>query len=185
MGIRMAKSSDINLLKAKTMLTPQWVAIEGQLRTASVILLIVLVVSGLFFGIGYAILRSQLAAVSAQKQTLMTAIGGQLRKEGLFASLKDRIAITGRILEQQRSWLGVLDLIDRITASGTRTSFSVGENDEVNLSITNKTLEDTFRVVERVLTEVADKTIANPILESVQYQKDGVVKVSLTFTPIF
>ncbi|MDP1722700.1 MAG: hypothetical protein Q8L37_05820 [Candidatus Gottesmanbacteria bacterium] len=181
----MAKSSDINLLKAKTMLTPQWVAIDGQLRTISIVLLIVLVLSGLFFGIGYAILRSQFAAMSAQKQTLMTAIGGQLRKEGLFASLKDRIAITGRILEGQRSWLGVLDLIDRITASGTRTSFSVGENDEVNLSITNKTLEDTFRVVERVLTEVARKTIANPILESVQYQKDGVVKVSLIFTPIF
>lgn len=183
--ILMPKSSDINLLKAKTMLTPQWVAIEGQLRTVSVVLLIVLVLSGLFFGLGYAILRSQFTTVSAQKQTLMTAIGGQLRKEGLFASLKDRIAITGRILEAQRSWLGVLDLIDRITASGTRTSFSVGKNDEVNLSITNKTLEDTFRVVERVLTEVADKTIANPILESVQYQKDGVVKVSLTFTPIF
>lgn len=181
----MAKVSGINLLKAKTMLTPQWVAIEGQLRTASVVLLIALFLSGLFFGVGYGILRRQFTILTDRKQTLMTAIAGQLQKEGLFASLKDRITIAGRILETQRSWLGVLDLIDRITASQTRTSFTVGENDEVTLSITNKTLEDTFRVVERVLTEVADKTIANPILESVQYQKDGVVKVTLTFKPIF
>lgn len=181
----MPKVTDINLLKAKTMLTPQWVAIEGQLRTASVVLLLVLFLSGLFFGVGYFIMRRQRDIALSQKQTLMTAIGGQLRKEGLFASLQDRVAIAGRILDTQRSWLGVLDLIERITASQTRTSFSVGENDEVTLSITNNTLEDTLRVVERVLMEAADKTIANPILESVQYQKDGIVKVSLTFTPIF
>lgn len=181
----MSKVSGINLLKAKTMLTPQWVAIEGQLKTASVVLLLVLFLSGVFFGVGYFIMRRQLDLALSQKQTLTTAIAGQLQKEGLLGSLKDRIAIAGRIIETQRSWLGVLDLIDRITASQTRTSFSVGENDEVTLSITNNTLEDTLRVVERVLMEVADKTIANPILESVQYQKDGIVKVSLTFTPIF
>lgn len=180
----MAKA-DINLLKAKTMLTPQMVAMEGQLRTASLGLLFVLLLAGMFFGVGYVILRRQQTAVSLQKQSLMTAIGGQLRKEGFYASLKDRLAIVGKILEGQRSWLGVLDLIDRVTASGNRTSFTVNEQDEVSLTITNDTLEETFGVVERILAEVADKTMANPILESVQYQKDGMVRVSLTFTPIF
>lgn len=179
------KSSDINLLKAKTMLTPQLVAIEGQLRTASLVLLIALFSTGIFFGVGYVILRRQYTTVSVQKQSLMTAIAGQLRKEGFYISLKDRLVIIGRILEGQRSWLGVLDLIDRVIGTGARTSFTVNERDEVSLSITNNTLEETFGVVERILIEVASKTIANPILESVQYQKGGVVQVSLTFTPIF
>ena len=39
--------------------------------------------------------------------------------------------------------------------------------------------------VDRILKEVSAKTIANPILESVQYKKDGTVSVSLTFIPIF
>ncbi len=181
----MSKSSDINLLKAKTMLTPQLIAMEGQLRTASLVLLLVLLLTGVFFGVGYVILRRQHDTVSVQKQSLMTAIGGELRKEGFYTSLKDRLAIVGKILEGQRSWLGVLDLIDRVTATGSRTSFTVSEKDEVSLTITNNTLEDTFDVVGRLLAEVADKTIANPILESVQYQKDGSVRVSLTFTPIF
>lgn len=179
------KSSDINLLKAKTMLTPQLVAMEGQLRTASLVILLALFSTSLFFGVGYVILRRQHNAVSTHKQSLMAVIGGELRKEGLYTSLKDRLAITGRILEGERSWLGVLDLIDRITASGSRTSFTVNENDEVSLVITNDTLEDTFGVVDRMLAEVAAKTMANPILESVQYQKDGTVRVSLAFTPIF
>lgn len=179
------KSSDINLLKAKTMLTPQLVAMEGQLRTASLVILFILLLTGIFFGVGYVILRRQHVVVSAQKQSLITAIGANLHKEGFYISLKDRIAIVGRIVENQRSWLGVLDLIDRMTASVSRTSFTVNENDEVSLSITNDTLEDTFGVVDRMLAEVAAKTMANPILESVQYQKDGTVRVSLTFTPIF
>ncbi len=160
-------------------------AIEGQLRTVSVVLLVTLLLTGLFFGVGYVILRRQYTIVLTQKQTLMTAIGGQLRKEGLYMSLKDRIAITGRVIDGQRSWLGVLDLIDRVTASGKRTSFSVTENDPVSLTMTSGTLEDTFRVVERILAEVSNKTIANPILESVQYQKDGTVNLSVTFAPIF
>lgn len=177
--------SEINLLKAKTLLTPQLVAMEGQLRTASLFLLILLLGTGMFFGVGYMILRRQLDTISVQKQTLMAAIGRDLPKEGFYATLKDRLVIVGRILEGQRMWLGVLDLIDRVTASGARTSFAVNENDEVSLVITNDTLEDTFGVVDRILAEVAAKAIANPMLDSVQYQKDGTVRVSLTFTPIF
>lgn len=181
----MPKVSGINLLKAKTILPPQLSAIEGQLRTASIAILIGLFVSGLFFGVGYFILRRAYVSVTVANQDLKTQIGSELRKEGLFAALKERIGISGRVLEGQRSWLGVLDLIDRVTASGTRTAFTVNEHDEVNVNITSSTLEDTFRVIERILSEVADKTIANPILDSVQYQKDGMVKVSVTFTPIF
>ncbi len=181
----MTKSSDINLLKAKTMLTPQLLAMEGQLRTASLLLLVILLAVGIFFGVGYVVLRRGHDRLLTQKQALMTAIGGELAKEGFYTSLKDRLAIAGKILEGQRSWLGVLDLIDRVTATGARTSFTVNEKDEVSVTITNDTLEDTFGLVGRVLAEAAAKTIANPVLDAVQYQKDGTVRVSLTFTPIF
>lgn len=181
----MTKSSEINLLKAKTMLTPWMIAIEGQLRTTSLVILLALFCASLFFGAGYFILRRQINIVSTQKQSLITAIGKELQKEGLYTSFKDRLVIIGHIIDQQHSWLGVLDLIDRVTATGARTSFAVNENDEVSLSITNNTLEETFGVVDRILKEVTAKTIANPILESVQYKKDGSVSVSLTFIPIF
>lgn len=181
----MPNSSDINLIKAKTVLTPQLMAIEGQLLTASLVVLLLLFSTSMFFGVGYVILKRQLTMVSARKQSFMTAIGQQLRKEGMYISLKDRLAIVSRIIEQQRSWLGVLDLVDRVTASGFGTSFTVNENDEVSLEIMSDTLEDAFGVVDRVFTEVASKTIANPILQSVQYNKEGSVRLSLTFTPIF
>lgn len=179
------KSSDINLLKAKTILSPQLIAMEGQLRSASLVLLFALFLSGMVSGIGYVIIRRQHNRLVVQQQSLMTAIGTQIRKEGFYVSLKDRLAIIGNILKGQRSWLGVLDLIDRVTEARAKTSFTVNEGDQVSLTITNATLEDTFTMVERILLEVADKTIANPILESIQYQKDGTVRVSLTFTPIF
>lgn len=179
------KSSDINLLKAKTMLTPQLVAIEGQLRIISVVLLVLVLCAGLFFGVGYVIFRRSLESLSGRKTALIAAVGKELQKEGLYASLKDRLAITGRIIEKQRSWLKVVDLVDRVTLSGPRTSFAVGENNEVNLSITSNSLEDAFDVVDRVIAEVEGKNMINPVLQSVQYGKDGSVRISLTFTPIF
>ncbi|MBI4066662.1 hypothetical protein HY411_03010 [Candidatus Gottesmanbacteria bacterium] len=181
----MTKSSDINLLKAKTMLSPQILAIEQQLRTISLLLLLILLFTGMFFGVGYVILRQKFQQVSDQKQSVAAAISGELRKEGLYLSIKDRLMITSGILEMQRSWLGVLDLIDRIIGIESRTSFTVDQQDAVSLSITNDTLEETFVVIDRILAEVTAKTMANAILESVQYQKDGTVRVLLTFTPIF
>ncbi|MBI5621175.1 hypothetical protein HY949_05305 [Candidatus Gottesmanbacteria bacterium] len=181
----MPKSSAINLLKAKTGLSPQLLAIEEQLRMTSLVVLVMLFLTGIFFGVGYTIIRGQYTRELAQKETYVQAISRELRKEGLFTTLKDRIGIAGRIIEGQHAWLGVLDLINRLTQSGNRTSFAVNENDEVNLTITSTTLEETFRVVERILTEVAEKTVANPILESVEYQKDGSVRMTILFTPIF
>lgn len=181
----MSGTSDINLLKAKTMLSPRLLAMEGQLRAASLVLLFALLLTGMVFGVGYVIFRRQHDRLLAQQQSLTTAIGTQIHKEGFYTSLKDRLTIVGNILQGQRSWLGVLDLIDRVTSSGARTSFTVNEKDEVSLTITSETLEEALGVVERVLGEVSDKTIANPILDSVQYGKDGTVHLSLTFMPIF
>ena len=179
------KSSDINLLKAKTMLPPQLVAMEGQLRTASLLLLLLLFCTGLFFGVGHLMMSRRYAAVSAQKQVVLAAVGNELSKEGLYVSLKERIGIVSRVLEGQRSWLGVLDRIDRVTGTGAKTSFTVNEKDEVSLTVTNDTLEDAFAMVERLRGEVSGKKIANPVLDSIQYQKDGTVRLAITFTPIF
>ena len=179
------KSSDINLLKAKTMLTPQLVAIEGQLRIVSLVLLILLFSTGLFFGVGYVIFRRQHENLSAQKQSLISAITRELRKEGLYASMRDRLAIAGRIVENQRSWVNIMDLINRVTSTGSQTSFTLGENDDVSLNIESDTLEETFGIIDRVLAEVSQRTMVNPVLQSVLYKEDGTVFLSLTFTPVF
>lgn len=183
--VNMPKSSDINLLKAKTVLSPGLLAIEEQLRKTSMIVLIMLFLTGIFFGLGYVILRGQYIKSNGQKEQLVQAISRELQKEGLFVTLKDRIDIVGRIVEIQHTWLSVLDLVDRVTASGKQTSFAVSEKDEVNLIITSSSLEETFDVIERMLAEVDAKTVVNPILESTSYQKDGSVRISLAFTPIF
>lgn len=178
-------SSDINLLKAKTMLTPQLLAFEQQLRTISLILLIGLLSVGLFFGVGYVVLRQKYQQVSDQKQTVMAAISRELRKEGLYLSVKDRLALASGILELRRSWSEVLDLVGRVIGPQARTSFTVDQQDAIGLTVTHDTLEETFVFIDRVLSEVTAKTMANPILDSVKYNMDGTVQVQLTFTPIF
>lgn len=181
----MAKASEINLIKTKTMISPQLMAMEEQVRSASVLMLVGIFSASLFFGVGYVMIARRYAALSLQKQALMSAVEEDRSTEGLYVSLRERIGIISRVLEKQRSWSEVLDLIDRVTGSGAMTSFTVDEKNEVHLSLTSQTLEDALGMVDRLRSEVVRRKIANPILESVQYRKDGTVRLAVTFAPIF
>ncbi len=178
------KSSDINLLKAKTLLTPQMVAIEEQLRQMSTIFLIVLLSVGMFFGVGHLILRRKYEELLQKKQTAILGISGEIHKEGLIMSIKDRLAFAQKILDVQESWPAVFELIARIMGS-KNSSFSINERREIGLTIKTVSLEEAFAVVGQVVTEANTKSLANPVLDGIQYQKDGGVHLSLTFAPTF
>lgn len=174
------KSSDINLLKAKTLLTPEMAAIEEQLRKTSLILLVFLFLTGIFFGVGYLILRQKYASLSYERQAAMTAISGEISKEGLLMSLKDRLTIAGKVVDIQESWPGVFDLTARIVRN-KKTAFAINDKREIGLTIKTDSLEEAFFVVDQILTEESSKMLANPVLNGVQYQKDGSIQLSVTF----
>lgn len=176
----MIKSSDINLLKAKTLLTPEMVAIEEQLKKTSLILLTLLFLTGIFFGVGYLILRQKYESLSYERQAAMTAISGEIRKEGLLMSMKDRLASAKKVVDVQESWPGVFDLTARIVGS-KKTSFAINDKREIGLTIKTDSLEEAFIVIDQVLTEANSKLLANPVLNGVQYQKDGSIQLSVTF----
>lgn len=178
------KSTDINLLKAKTLLTPQMIAFEGQLRKASLIFLGLLLLVGLFFGVGYLILRQRYEGLFQKREDAKAAIAGEIRKEGLLMSIKDRLVLAKKVLDVQESWPEVLSLTARIMGS-KNTSFSISDARSIGLSIKTDSLEEAFAVVDQVLTEANAKTLASPTLDGVQYQTDGTMRLSLTFTPTF
>lgn len=178
------KSSDINLLKAKTLLTPEMVALEEQLRKGSLIFLGLLLVVGLFFGVWYLILRQKYDGLSQRKQDAKTAIAGEIRKEGLLMSIKDRLVLAKKILDIEETWPPVFGLTARIMGS-KNTSFFINDARSISLSIKSDSLEEAFTVVDQVLNEANAKTLVNPTLDGVQYQNDGIIHLSLTFTPTF
>lgn len=178
------KSTDINLLKAKTLLTPQMLLIEEQLRKASLIFLGLLLLVGVFFGVGYLVLRQRYEGLFQKREDAKAAIAGEIRKEGLLMSIKDRLALSKKVLDIQESWPEVLRLTARIMGN-KNTSFSISDARSIGLSIKTDSLEEAFAVVDQVLTEANAKTLANPTLDGVQYQIDGTMRLSLTFTPTF
>lgn len=177
------KSSDINLLKAKTLLTPQMVAVEKQLKKTSLIILVFLVFTGMLFGMGYLVLRQKYEILFQKRQAAIAAISREIRKEGLLMSMKDRITNVKKVFDVQESWPGVFDLTARIVGS-KKTSFSINDTREIGLTIKTDSLEEAFVVVDQVLTEAKSQLLTHPVLGAVQYQKDGSVQLSLTFIPI-
>ena len=178
------KLSDINLLKAKTLLTPQMIAIEEQLRKASLIFLGLLFLTGIFLGVGYLVLRQKYEGLFQKREDAKAAIAGEIRKEGLLMSIKDKLVLAEKVLDVQDSWPEVLHLTARIMGN-KNTSFSISDSRSIGLSIKTDSLEEAFAVVDQVLTEANAKTLASPTLDGVQYQQDGTMRLSLTFTPTF
>ena len=180
----MNTSTDINLLKAKTLLTPEMRAFEEQLRKASLIFLAVLFLTGIVFGIGYLVLRQKYEALFQKRQDAKTAIAGEIRKEGLLMSIKHRLALSKKVLDIQETWPPVFSLTARIMG-GKNTSFAIGEGRSISLSIATDSLSEAFAVVDQVVNEATAKTLINPILGNIQYEEDGTMQLSLTFTPTF
>lgn len=178
----MNKSSDINLLKAKTLLTPQMLAVGEQLRKTSIIFLVLLFLVGMFFGVGHLILRQKYEELFQKRQAAILEIAGEIRKEGLIMSIKDRLALVKKVLDVEELWPGVFELTARVMGN-KKTSFSINNTREIGLTIKTNSLEEAFIVVGQVLTEANNKLLTNPVLGAVQYQKDGSIQLSLTFTP--
>lgn len=179
----MNPATDINLLKAKTALSPSFVALERHLHIASYAVLIGTLSVSLFLGVGYTVLRSRLGVLILAQQKYVTLIANQSRKEVLLVSIKDRLSALDKIIASQKNWVVAFDLIARVLGGQPLNSFSVNDEQQVSMSITVFSIEEAISLVDRIALEMHDKKLIRPTLESLHYGKNGSVDLSIVFIP--
>ena len=175
----------INLIRAKIAMSPQVEMVTVLFRKLSLWALAILIVSGvLVSGIFYylQIRRDQL--IHTQQQ-LSQVISQSETKEGLLVSVKQRSALTSKILGVQHPVGKVFDTLFTVVTSGQMTAVSLDDHNKVLLTIHAQSITDVISITDTLIKQMTTNLVRSPQLVSLTLGKDGGVDVGLSFIAVF
>ncbi len=179
----MATVGDINLLQTKTSLPPELGILAERLKTASFVLISIVLAAGVFIGGSFLFLSNERQALAATKQQLLAAIVRDARKEGLFIFLKERIPIVEKALNSERQWDQIMQTVSSIALPPKLLSISADDHGVIQLNLKADSIEEVMAWTGTVIDLISQKSIRSAQLVSLQLTRDGSVLVSLSFIP--
>ncbi len=179
----MAVPGDINLIRTKTRLSPELLALADRLRVIGWVALVSVIVVGMLTGLVFLELQRERQMVSAEKERLLATIAKSARKESLFVSLKDRIPLVTRALNTQKPWGQILDMVSTIAVPPDVYSISVDDHQMVLVNLKTTSFAEVSRWISRVTDLVGAARIRSPQLVSFQLLKGETILLTVSFIP--
>lgn len=176
-------AGDINLLKSRSSLSPQILAIQEQLRWVGAGSILLVIILALGIGVTYLIFLQQRQALETRRKQVLSAIANESVKEGLYFSVRQRLPVVEKALGMQQPWGSLLDDINTIARPPDLSSVVVDEQNIVVLSIKATSVEQTADMVNAVVRLVQERRIKNPQLLGLQLSKEGNVQINLSYIP--
>ncbi len=156
----------------------------SQLRRISYFIIFAVLVVGIAVGIFYFYLQFSLSTLMAQKSQLLAEVTSNARKETLYRSVKTELGITAKVLSTQKKWDGTVRTILDLGTPPTITSFSVEDKGKLSININTGTVEEAAGLAGSVISLVGQNKLKDPVLENLEVDKNGRVRMLITFTPI-
>lgn len=181
----MPASNTINLLSTKAGLSPQTELIQRSIKRISSISVVVFLLSAISIGGLYYYYTTQQRTLEAERDNLRNQIRAASINEGLLTSIKDRTRIVERAMVSQRPWGEMLDLLGTIATPPALSSITVEDDNKIKITIQSNSIGDIAQPVEQLIAYAKEGKIRSPELTSVQFEKDGVVSVSIAFMAVF
>ena len=128
---------------------------------------------------------SQLTSLEATRTELRSQINTAKNKEGLLTSIKDRTRIVERAMASQRPWAETLDLLGTVAVPPALSSVSVDEQNKIEITIQASSIDEMRAPVATLISYANEGKIRNPILQSVQFDKNGLVSIAVSFGMVF
>ncbi len=179
----MSVPGDINLIKTKTSLTPEIIALMGQLRVVSFVGIGVILVVGFLIGISFLFLTNEQRSLAETKKQLLTVIAADAKKESLFFSLKDRIPVVDRAIQNEKPWGQILDMVGNVILPPKLISLAVDDHQVVFFNGKAGSVEEVAGWTSSIIDLVAKRRVRSPQLVSLQLTKEGSMLVSFSFIP--
>ncbi len=173
----------INLISTKTALPETLVALTKHIRKVGLAVSLLSLGLGLFFGVGFTVLKLRVSSLAQEKDTLVARIKSASKKEGIYAILVKQSLVAQKALASVKPWDAVVDEINAIAPQPILLSASVNEKQELSLTAQTPSVEEAALVVERISSLTTQKKIRNAVLESLEVGIDGKVKLVISFTP--
>ena len=160
-------------------------SVETQFRSISYIVLIVTLVTGFLLGGSYILVRQRFSSLENTRKKLISQLNAQSTKESMFIALKDRIAILDKVFVMLRPLATTLDTTTSIAAPPLLTSLTYEDQGRMVVMVRTPSIDEALTVVGAVSTLAADQQLRVPQLQSLSMDKDGSIRLSVSFYPVF
>lgn len=180
----MDAENSINLLTPRAKVSPQLTTVGDVLAKWSMVGLVALLLVSTLTTVFYFIVKARYTALVARRDQLRSRIVAEIGKEGLLVSVRDRARIAEKLLTGQTNWAALLERMNQIAPQPTLSSIVVDENRSVVLNTKLGAIEDAFPILTGLLGDVEAKKIFSPRIVSFQLDKDGLIKMVVSFVPI-
>lgn len=177
----MDQHADINLYKAKTVLSTEAVVLAWRLKAVSIVTLVVSLGLGVALTITYLLLRTEKTQLEAKKDQVTTRIISQVKKEALVLELKDRLAVISKIMQTQKSWITTINTVSSFVEPPLLLSFHGDDTKQLQVAIKASSIGDVIPIVQGATRETLASHMQKTILDSVRLGKDGSVQLSILF----
>lgn len=177
----MAVINDINLLQAKTLVSPFVSAIEEQIRVVSYVLVGVICFVGIIVGIGHSILQVRYRNLIARKENALVEITNRADKEILYRAVKSRIQDIQGVFEKRMSLHEIVGDVAKIARPPSLKSFTVNEDKSISIKLTTTSISEAMTFVNKVVSLSEDRTIALPHLETFVIDDQGELILNIRF----
>lgn len=178
-------STDINLIKTKTVGPFPLLALEERLRRVSWVVLLCLLVVGLIIGGSYVWVRQRYRSLEEEKVNLVRQINAGAIKEGILFSIKDRVELLTKVLAVVRPWGKLFPMLERIAPLPALSTVGVDEQGRVSLFLELASIDEAVSAVRSATQLVEEKLLRSPQLTSLSLGENGTVQVGLSFIPTF
>lgn len=174
-------TTNINLIATRTNSAPNLLALSARLQKIGLMATVASLLIGLFFGVGLTILKLRITTLTSEKTKLLARIQDNFQKEALITIVKKQSSVAQKVISTVKPWGEVIAQISTVIPLHIFTSVSVNDKQELSLIISAPTIGDALDVVASINALVKDKSIKNPMLQSLEMGVDGNVKMSLTY----
>lgn len=180
----MVSGKSINLFDTKANLTPKWQLVEKYLLLIRQYLLGFTIIVGVVLVVLYGVIRYRSGQLDTDQKQLFQTIQNQSVKEGLLFALRARIASLKKILDVQFSVAPYIDTTLLLARPPQLASFSIGENNTVQISVEFSDIGQAVSMMETVVKLVNENKIKNPNLTSLAVDKDGGITMGLSYSVV-
>lgn len=175
----------INLIRAKTAMSSQSGMVMVLFRKLSLWALAILIGSGVLVSGMFYYLQVRHEQLIHTQQQLLEVISQSTAKEGLLVSVKQRSALTNKILGVQHPVGKVFDTVGAIISAGQTSGISFDDRNTVALTIHAQSITDVISITDTLIKQTTANLVKAPQLVSFTLGKDGGVDVGLSFIAVF
>ena len=171
----------INLIRAKTMLSPQMELLTQLLQKVSLWALVALAGTGIVVGGTFYVLRARLNQVISTETQLSQVISQDVAKEGILITLKHQVTLTNSVLKSQKNIAKFLETLGTIVPASQLMGVSLADDNTVVLRIRATSIAQVISIIDALVKQSEGTAVRSPQLVSFSVGDAGIIDVVLLF----